>query len=82
MKNNNIHFPHHPFDYNYLIDQLKNYHFPRNKIQKTDAFYGATALRIFYGLNRFYEDLDFSLLETNNAFELTPYMTAIQELSS
>jgi hypothetical protein len=38
MKNNNIHFPHHPFDYNYLIDQLKNYHFPRNKIQKLMLF--------------------------------------------
>ena len=27
------------------------------------AFYGGTALRIFHGLNRFSEDLDFSLLE-------------------
>lgn len=27
------------------------------------AFYGGTALRIFYGLNRFSEDLDFALLE-------------------
>lgn len=27
------------------------------------AFYGGTALRIFYGLNRFSEDLDFTLLE-------------------
>ena len=26
------------------------------------AFYGGTALRIFYGLRRFSEDLDFSLL--------------------
>ena len=26
------------------------------------AFYGGTALRIFYGLNRYSEDLDFSLL--------------------
>ncbi len=26
------------------------------------AFYGGTALRIFYGLNRFSEDLDFALL--------------------
>ena len=26
------------------------------------AFYGGTALRIFYGLDRFSEDLDFSLL--------------------
>ena len=27
------------------------------------AFYGGTALRIFYGLDRFSEDLDFSLLK-------------------
>ena len=26
------------------------------------AFYGGTALRIFYGLDRFSEDLDFSLM--------------------
>lgn len=30
------------------------------------AFYGGTALRIFYGLDRFSEDLDFSLLKTDN----------------
>ena len=28
---------------------------------KEAAFYGGTALRIFYGLDRFSEDLDFSL---------------------
>ena len=29
------------------------------------AFYGGTALRIFYGLDRYSEDLDFSLLQPN-----------------
>lgn len=29
-----LNFPDYPFDYNYLIDKLKNYHFPRNKIQR------------------------------------------------
>jgi predicted nucleotidyltransferase component of viral defense system len=42
------------------------------------AFYGGTALRIFYGLDRFSEDLDFSLLHTNEAFSLEPYFSAIQ----
>ncbi len=37
------------------------------------AFYGGTALRIFYGLDRFSEDLDFSLLERNPDFSLEPY---------
>jgi predicted nucleotidyltransferase component of viral defense system len=41
------------------------------------AFYGGTALRIFYGLDRFSEDLDFSLLESNPDFSLEPYFPAI-----
>lgn len=41
------------------------------------AFYGGTALRIFYGLDRFSEDLDFSLLEVNPTFSLEPYFAAI-----
>ena len=32
------------------------------------AFYGGTALRIFHGLDRFSEDLDFSLMEPNVHF--------------
>lgn len=41
------------------------------------AFYGGTALRIFYNLDRFSEDLDFSLLEVNRDFSLDPYFPAI-----
>jgi len=41
------------------------------------AFYGGTALRIFYGLNRFSEDMDFSLLEVNPDFSLEPYFESI-----
>ena len=41
------------------------------------AFYGGTALRIFYGLNRFSEDLDFSLLAANPDFSLDKYSAAI-----
>lgn len=41
------------------------------------AFYGGTALRIFHGLDRFSEDLDFSLLEVNPRFSLEPYFTGI-----
>lgn len=47
------------------------------------AFYGGTALRIFYGLDRFSEDLDFSLLEKNADFSLEPFLEAIEtEFSS
>ena len=38
---------------------------------KKAAFYGGTALRIFYGLDRFSEDLDFSLETKNPAFDLS-----------
>jgi predicted nucleotidyltransferase component of viral defense system len=41
------------------------------------AFYGGTALRLFYGLDRFSEDLDFSLLEVNPDFSLEPYFKGI-----
>lgn len=41
------------------------------------AFYGGTALRIFYGLDRFSEDLDFSLLADEPSFSFQPYTAAI-----
>ncbi|REG86345.1 nucleotidyl transferase AbiEii/AbiGii toxin family protein [Algoriphagus antarcticus] len=41
------------------------------------AFYGGTALRIFYGLDRYSEDLDFSLLNVNPDFSLEVYFEAI-----
>lgn len=43
------------------------------------AFYGGTCLRIFYGLPRFSEDLDFSLLESDADFSLEPYFKAVRE---
>lgn len=43
------------------------------------AFYGGTALRIFYGLDRFSEDLDFSLLAPNNDYSLSKYFAVLSE---
>jgi len=43
------------------------------------VFYGGTALRILYGLDRFSEDLDFSLLEENEDFDLGVYKKGIME---
>lgn len=37
------------------------------------AFYGGTALRIIHGLDRFSEDLDFSLLQKDPAFDIETY---------
>jgi len=42
------------------------------------AFYGGTALRILYQLDRFSEDLDFSLLEVNPDFSMEPYLEGIR----
>lgn len=41
------------------------------------AFYGGTSLRILYGLERFSEDLDFSLLEKNKDFDIARYFPSI-----
>jgi hypothetical protein len=41
------------------------------------AFYGGTALRILHGLPRFSEDLDFTLLEKNEHFNLEQYFSSI-----
>lgn len=50
---------------------------------KEAAFYGGTALRIFYGLDRFSEDLDFSLMKPNPKFDMSKYFSVLeQELKS
>ena len=45
---------------------------------KKAAFYGGTALRIFYGLDRFSEDLDFSLMTEDLNFDLSSYFPVLQ----
>jgi len=55
----------------------------RSKFFEKAAFYGGTALRVLYGLDRFSEDLDFSLLEKNEKFDLAFYNDALKrELSA
>ena len=55
----------------------------RAKFYEHAAFYGGTALRIFHGLPRFSEDMDFSLLVPDEEFDLDPYLEAIRrELAS
>jgi predicted nucleotidyltransferase component of viral defense system len=41
------------------------------------AFYGGTCLRIFHGLNRFSEDMDFTLLKIDDSFQFEDYFQAI-----
>ena len=55
----------------------------RGKFFESAAFYGGTALRIFYKLDRFSEDLDFALLSPNPNFNLSDYFVYIEnELKS
>lgn len=51
----------------------------RSKFFDKAAFYGGTALRILHGLDRFSEDLDFSLLMPIKDFELKPHLDALQK---
>ena len=51
----------------------------RAKFFEHAAFYGGTSLRILYGLNRFSEDLDFSLLKPNPKFDLVPFLKSVEE---
>ena len=59
-----------------------------SSLSKTDffdkaAFYGGTALRIFHNLNRFSEDMVFSLKEVDSNFSMDEYVVfAQQELNS
>lgn len=43
------------------------------------AFYGGTALRIFYNLDRFSEDLDFALINSNKDFDISKYFIYIEK---
>lgn len=51
----------------------------RSKFFEHAAFYGGTALRILYGLDRFSEDLDFSLLSPRRDFDIGRYSLALEE---
>lgn len=51
----------------------------RSKFFEHAAFYGGTALRILYGLDRFSEDLDFSLLKSVQDFDLDRYSKSLEK---
>lgn len=51
----------------------------RSGFFESAAFYGGTALRIFYGLDRFSEDLDFSLIRPDSAFSLDRFLPVLEK---
>jgi predicted nucleotidyltransferase component of viral defense system len=50
----------------------------RGKFFEKAAFYGGTALRILHGMDRFSEDLDFSLLRPVRDFDIARYTNALE----
>jgi predicted nucleotidyltransferase component of viral defense system len=50
----------------------------RGKFFERAAFYGGSCLRILHGLDRFSEDIDFSLLARDESFDLEPYCTFVE----
>ena len=66
-----------------ILQQLALLGLWRSKFFERAAFYGGTALRILYGLDRYSEDLDFSLLVPERDFSLGRYGSALErELAS
>jgi hypothetical protein len=51
----------------------------RTKFFEHAAFYGGTALRILHGMERFSEDLDFTLLKPEPTFTIERYTDALQK---
>jgi hypothetical protein len=61
-----------------IIQELALLGLWRSKFFEHAAFYGGTALRVLYGLDRYSEDLDFSLLSPNPGFRLSAYGDSLQ----
>jgi predicted nucleotidyltransferase component of viral defense system len=51
----------------------------RSRFFERAAFYGGGALRILYGMDRYSEDLDFSLLKPLAEFDLSRYCNALEK---
>jgi len=51
----------------------------RSKFFERAAFYGGTALRILYGMDRYSKDLDFSLLKHSSDFDISLYSKALEK---
>jgi len=51
----------------------------RAKFFEHAAFYGGSALRIVYDIDRFSENLDFSLLRRDVSLNLAPYLRAVRD---
>ncbi len=62
-----------------IIQELVLSGLSRSNFFNEAAFYGGTALRIFYKLDRFSEDLNFALIMPNKDFDLSKYFEYIKK---
>lgn len=60
-----------------IIQEIALYSLSLTDFFDNVAFYGGTALRIFYKLDRFSEDLDFSLCVKDDNFSLEKYFSSL-----
>lgn len=51
----------------------------RHQFFEHAVFYGGTALRILYGLDRYSEDLDFSLIKADPNFDFSPFIEGMHQ---
>lgn len=64
-----------------LVQQIVLIGLSRGGFFKYASFYGGTALRIFYGLKRYSEDLDFTLNKVDENFSIEPFISKINEVA-
>lgn len=64
-----------------LLQQIVLIGLSKANFFKYASFYGGTALRIFYSLNRYSEDLDFTLNQKEDNFSLEPFIKKIKEVA-
>jgi predicted nucleotidyltransferase component of viral defense system len=62
-----------------IIQQITLLGLHRGKFFDKASFYGGTALRILYGLDRFSEDMDFCLTVPDKTFSFQPYIKSISD---
>lgn len=61
-----------------IVQEITLYGMSKSGFFQKGAFYGGTALRIFYGLHRFSEDMDFSLMYPDPSFALSDYLQLLK----
>ena len=62
-----------------IVQEIALHGMSKSGFFQEGACYGGTALRSFYGLHRFSEDMDFSLVHPNPSFALSDYLPAVEE---